>query len=244
MSALLKSFPAEGFMSPILESADVPVVSPVRLDARLVMGWRHFGQRFFRYNFVFHNGLLCGVVALRLRLDDFEFSKSQRRVLRRNADLKTRIVPAEHCASYDALFEKHKERFTENVPDSLMDFLSDRPSEVPCANMAVEVWLESELVAVSFMDVGAESCSSVYGMFDPEHGARSLGTLTLLLEIAEAKQLGKRFHYLGYAYTVPSVLDYKKRFHGVEVYDWDRRWKPLPEDFSWSRAVDVTEDPL
>src|SRR5260221_4273657 len=106
-------FPDEGFMTPILENADVPIISPARLDARLVTGWRHFGTKFFRYNFSFHEGLLCGVLPVRIRLADFTPSKSQRRVLRSNADLTTRLLPAAHSAAYDRLFERHKVRFTE-----------------------------------------------------------------------------------------------------------------------------------
>jgi arginyl-tRNA--protein-N-Asp/Glu arginylyltransferase len=228
-------------MTPILENAEVPVISPFRLDARLVMGWRHFGAKFFRYNFSFHDGLLCGVVPLRILLEDYEESKSQRRVMRRNADLETRLVPAEHGAAYDRLFERHKTRFKENVPDSLRDFLSETPAEIPCANMALEVRNGRELLAVSFMDIGAESTSSVYAMFAPECAARSLGILTLLQEIAEARKLGKRYHYLGYSYTVPSVYDYKKGFRAVEGYDWGRAWIPMPQDFAWSREVEVEE---
>jgi len=33
-------------------------------------------------------------------------------------------------------------------------------------------------------------------------------------------------------------------FHDVEVYDWARGWMPLPKDYTWSREVDVTEDPV
>jgi arginine-tRNA-protein transferase len=242
MSEEFSCFPSEGFMTPILENAEVPVLSPARLDTRLVTGWRHFGSKFFRYNFSINNGVLCGVVPLRLRAADFEESKSQRRVRRRNEDLDIRFEPAQHCAAYDQLFERHRVRFTENVPTSLRDFLSDTPAEIPCANIAVEVWLKRELLAVSFMDLGAESASSVYGVFDPEHASRSLGIYTLLREIQHARELGKRFHYLGYSYTVPSVYDYKKGFHGVEGYDWGHRWIPLPEGYEWSREVEVSED--
>jgi arginyl-tRNA--protein-N-Asp/Glu arginylyltransferase len=243
MSDEFTCFPAEGFMTPILENADMPVISPVRLDTRLVTGWRHFGQKFFRYNFSFQDGLLCGVVPMRIRLENFEESKSQRRVRRRNEDLVTRLVPAEHRKDYDRLFDRHKTRFKENVPDSLRDFLSDTPAEIPCANMAIEVRQGRELLAVSFMDIGAEATSSVYAVFDPEHADRSLGIFTMLLEIEQSRKLGKRFHYLGYSYTVPSVYDYKKGFHAVEGYDWGRAWIPLPQDFTWSREVEVTENP-
>ncbi len=130
-------------------------------------------------------------------------------------------------------------RFTENVPDSLRDFLSDHPATEPCRNVTIEVRREGELLAASFLDLGAESASSVYAMFDPKHSARSLGILTMLLEIEWARQLGKRRYYLGYAYTMPSVYDYKKAFGALESYDWSRGWVPLPKDFAWSREIEV-----
>jgi len=237
----LACFPAQGPMNPILEEADLAVISPHMLDLRLVTGWRHFGTKFFRYNFAFHEGELCGVLPLRLPLENFEPSKSQRRILRKNADLEMRFLPSAHRAEYDRLFDRHKTRFKDNLPDSLRDFLSPRPAELPCANCVLEMRLDGELIAASFLDLGAEATSSVYAVFDPRHEARSLGIFTLLREIECARNLGKRFHYLGYAYTVPAFYDYKKRFHGVEGYDWGSGWRPLPKDFRWSRKVEADE---
>lgn len=224
-------------MTPILEEFEAARVSPRELDALLAAGWRHFGERFFRYNFALHEGALCGVMALRVRLADFVPSKSERRVLRRNAELATRIVAARHGAEYDALFARHRERFADNVPDSLRDFLAARPELGPGETVAVEVRAAGELVAVSFLDLGAESGSSVYAMFDPEWSRRSLGILTLLREIEHLRALGKSHHYLGYAYTVVSVYDYKKRVPAVEAYDWGHGWQALPRDFAWSRRL-------
>ncbi len=238
----LACFPSQGLMTPILENSEASAISPSMLDARLVMGWRHFGTKFFRYNFAVHGKVLCGVVPLRLRLENFQPSKSQRRVLQRNADVVTRMVPTVHCEEYDDLFAAHRVRFTENIPDSLRDFLSPRPSEMPCANFTLEVRLGGALIAMSFVDFGAESASSVYAAFDPAHAERSLGTLTLLHEIAHARQLSKRFQYLGYAYTVPSAYDYKKRFGGVEGYDWGRCWTPLPKGYFWSRPLEMNRE--
>ena len=242
MAPQLACFPQQGVMKPILEHSEIATLSAHQLDLRLVTGWRHFGTRFFRYNFALHEEVLCGVMPLRLRVDGATLTKSQRRVWRRNADLAIRIVPTVHCAEYDRLFALHRERFTSDVPDSLRDFLSETPSEIPCLNVTLEVRLGGRLVAASFLDIGQESTSSVYGMFDPEHGRRSLGIYTLLLELSYAHQLGKRFHYLGYAYSVPSVYDYKKQFLGVESYDWGHGWRSLPKGFTWSRELAPLEE--
>ncbi|HEY8903669.1 MAG TPA: GNAT family N-acetyltransferase [Chthoniobacterales bacterium] len=214
-------------------------VSPVELDSWLAGGWRHFGSKFFRYNFAIRDEVLCGVMPLRLPLEAFSQTKSQRRVWKRNSDLDTRLTTPKHSREYDDLFVRHKSRFVSNVPDSLRDFLSDRPAEIPTECVAVELRLDGTLVAASFFDLASESASSIYAMFDPDHGARSLGIHTLLVEIEHARALGKKFLYLGYAYTVPSAYDYKKGFPNVEAYDWGNGWLPLPQDFSWSRKVDL-----
>jgi arginine-tRNA-protein transferase len=240
MSPPFASFPRQGVMKPILERAEIAFLSARQLDLRLVTGWRHFGPSFFRYSCTVHEGVLCGVLPLRLRVGETILTKSQRRVSRKNADLSVRLAPTMHCAEYDRLFALHRARFDE-APESLRGFLPGNPAEIPCANMAVEVRLGEELIAVSFLDIGQESTSSVYAIFDPAHGRRSLGIYTILLELEYARQLGKRFHYLGYSYTVPSVYDYKKQFRGVEAYDWGRCWTSLPRDFTWSRELAPSE---
>lgn len=231
----LTCFPDHGLPAPIFEEAPIATVRPSQLDALLATGWRHFGSRFFRYNLAIHEGALCGVLALRIRTGNFSLSKSQRRILRQNVDATTRIVPTRHCEEYDALFAIHRSRFASDAPDSLRDFLSDSPAESPCANVAVEVWVGGRLAAVSFMDLGHRAASSVYAMFDPALSNRSPGIFTLLLEIEEARRRAMKFLYIGYAYTVPSFYDYKKRLAGLETLDWGQGWTPLPPELVWRR---------
>lgn len=232
-------FPPEGFLNPIFEDANIPLISPAGLDEKLVTGWRHFGTRFFRCNFAIHDGRICGVLPLRVPVRNFSPSKSQRRVMRRCEKFACQVIPAVVTDEYEALFERHKERFAENIPDGLTDFVDPHPAEIPGETRVVEVRTDDgQLVAVSFFDVGADSISSVYGMFDPEFAGFSLGVFTILCELAVAAEMGKRFYYLGYSYTVPSPYDYKRRIAPLEAYDWNRGWKEYPLEFRWSREMD------
>lgn len=234
----MKCFPATGWPQPIFENSEIPGISPLMLDARLVTGWRHFGARFFRCNFAIHDGVLCGIVPLRLRLEDFLPTASQRRIERKNADTQVRIAPTVITPELHALFERHKTRFTSGVPDSLHVFLSTDPGTVPCENHMIEVRRDGRLLAASFLDIGERSVSSVYAMFEPEESARSLGIFTILCEIEHARRLGRLLYYLGYSYTVPSPYDYKLKFRGLEAYDWNYRWMPIHERFDWSRPLE------
>jgi leucyl-tRNA---protein transferase len=203
--------------------------SPEEMDALWAEGFRHFGTYFFRYNLGFYDREIRSVFPLRIRLADFSFSKSQRRVLRRNRDLRAVVRPASIDAEKRRLFARHKTRFRENAPRSIEDFLSPSPAKVPCEGLEAAVYEDEKLVAVSFFDVGAESLSSVYAMFEPSITWRSLGIFTLLIEINHALELGKKFFYLGYAYEGNSFYDYKKRFRATEMYDWKDGWKNFEE---------------
>ena len=66
-------------------------------------------------------------------------------------------------------------------------------------------------------------------MFEPSEEKRSLGILTMLLEIRYALERGKKFYYSGYAYEGSSFYDYKKRFSALESFDWNGGWEKFSE---------------
>ncbi len=198
-----------------------------RMDALWAEGWRHFGPIFFRYRRWRHGGRSLTVTPLRMELSRFGPSRSQRRVLARNRDLRVEVGPTALDAETRAMFEAHRRRFRADVPDSLHDFLSHEPSEVPCRNETIRVHAGRRLVAAHFLDVGRSATSSVYSMFDPAESRRSLGVYTILLAVERSRRLGCLHYYPGYACREPSPYDYKKNFDGLEEYDWRGRWLPL-----------------
>lgn len=198
------------------------IVTPQQLDLLLADGWRHFGTHFFRYNFGVYEFEIRAVIPLRIRLADFCFSKSQRRVLRKNIDLNTAIRPVHITPEKELLFDRHKMRFKFGIPDTIYDFISVNS---PCETVEINASLNDSVLAVSFLDVGSDSVSSVYAMFEPAESSRSLGIFTLLKEIEFAREEDKEYFYLGYSYEGQSFYDYKKRFAATEMYDWQGNWK-------------------
>ena len=197
------------------------------MDELWAEGWRHFGGVFFRYRRWQHGGRWLTVTPLRVDLGRFAPSRSQRRVLARNGDLRVETRPTEIGAEMRRMFRLHRLRFREQVPESLDNFLSFAPATVPCRNETIRVYSGSRLVAAHFLDVGADASSSVYSMFDPEESRRSLGVYTILLAAERARASGQRHYYPGYATREPSPYDYKKNFAGLEEYDWRGWWLPL-----------------
>ncbi len=204
-------------------------VLPEQMDSLWANGWRHFGTHFFRYNVGFLKDELRFVMPLRIDLARTFFSKSQRRNLKRNDDLQVVIRPIEITSGSLDLFEQHKTRFTRGVPDSIYNFISRQPADSPCEAKELSVYLDERLIAASYFDLGRDSTSGIYAMFDPGLKDRGLGTFTMLKEIEYAIETGRRYYYQGYAYEGESFYDYKKRFRATEVYDWLGAWQDLSD---------------
>jgi arginine-tRNA-protein transferase len=165
---------------------------------------------------------------LRIRLADFTPTKSQRQVLRRNADLKHLIRPIVLTPEKEALFLKHTARFRERRPESLAAFLGPQANRHPVKGYELSVFdPDDRLLACSYFHLGEKAVSGTYCFFDPEEGKRSLGTYTMLQELFLARDMGLHFYYHGYCYDVPSQFDYKLNFNNLEVMDWKTgHWEP------------------
>jgi leucyl-tRNA---protein transferase len=199
--------------------------SPTEMDRFWAEGWRHFGILFFRYRTAVHGRKRFSVLPLRVDLERFRPTRSQKRVLAKNSDARIWLRPAFVDEEKERLFLKHRERFEENIPLALNQFLSPVPDSVPCPNLELCVYLGEKLAGVTFLDIGKTATSAVYAMFDPEEAKRSLGILMMLYSIHYSRQQGYGYYYPGYAYHETYAYDYKKRFAGLEYLDWEAGWK-------------------
>jgi leucyl-tRNA---protein transferase len=199
-------------------------VPPALIDRVLAAGWRHFGSYFFRYS----RNSANHVLPLRVRLEEFKFSSSQKRVRKRNANLECVIRDALIDAEKHGLFELHSVRFSENVPDSIFTFLDPEPSRV-CVTKEICLYKNGRLIGAHFLDIGETSTSSIYSIYDPNESKHSLGIDLILRSISFSLELGKQLYYPGYAYLEPSTYDYKKKLSALEAYDWVEHWTPLQQ---------------
>lgn len=225
----------------VSQSCELYRATPAMMDAFWADGWRHFGERFFRDMFSVVDNRLRLVLPLRIDVTACVLSDSQRRVLRKNSDVQVVTGDAYIDDEKRLLFERHRQRFRDNVPDSLRDFLSPVPSLVPCVTRECCVYEQGRLTAVSFFDEGACACSSVYAIFDPDTARRSPGIFTLLQEIRYTQETGRRYLYLGYGHRENSHYDYKKQFAATEFYNWQGEWLPLGQLAAWELPAHFLE---
>lgn len=197
-------------------------LSDRELTELLESGWRKFGPYFFRPS--------CpgcrSCVPLRVPVGEFVPSRSQKRVLRRNRDLRVRFGPLRFDERVYQLYLSHSSvRF--GLGSSRDEFASHfyLPS---CPVLQSEVFLGDELIAVGFLDQGSDALSSVYFCFDPDYSERSLGTFGALVEIEYCRQLGLDYYYLGYLVQGCGSMLYKDHFRPREYYDWqEKSWQQV-----------------
>ena len=160
-------------------------------------------------------------VSVRIAVDLFEPSRSQKRVEKRNAVLTRTEVPAEATREQFALLRTYLDSRHAGGGMSdmgLFDYVA-MVEETPVETHIVEYrdCGDGQLMACALSDVLRDGLSMVYSFFHPGEDARSLGTHMILDHIAAAKKRGLPYVYLGYWINGSDKMDYKSRFRPLEA---------------------------
>ncbi|HFB66771.1 MAG TPA: arginyltransferase [Aeromonadales bacterium] len=162
-------------------------------------------------------------IPVRLPVDDFMPSKSQKRCIKKNRRLKMISNNHPEFESYMPLYRKYiNSRHTDGdmYPANLEQFKQFLHSSW-CETLALEWYLEEELVAVAFTDVLADSLSAIYTIFDPELSRYSLGTFAITQQVEMAKHMHRKYLYLGFWIKPCRVMSYKGNFRPIECFQND-----------------------
>lgn len=149
---------------------------------------------------------------IRLHPSEFTANRNQRRVWKKNKDIKVRLVPlrAEQeeldlCSRF--LAERYPLKHN-NGPGYYHDFFLN--NIVNSARLQFRV--DGRLVGTSIVDVGYNWLNAVYFYFDPAESHRSLGTYNILRLIDLCREWDIDFLYLGYLIRDVSAMSYKANF--------------------------------
>ena len=187
----------------------------------LALGWgfRRSGDLVYRP----HCRGCRACVAVRLPVAEFVPNRSQRRCLARNADVETRVLPAERSDEQFALYRRY---LVARHRDGGMDEHGTAEFE----QFLIGGWAQGRfvelrersshrLLAVAVTDLVEDALSAVYTFYDPDEAARGLGTLAILQQIQWARREGRAHLYLGYWIAGHDKMDYKRRFQPLEGFD-------------------------
>lgn len=185
------------------------------LDCLLKTGWRKFGVCYFRPRC--KDCREC--IPIRIPVDKFSPTKSQRRILRNGSDIKMKISPLNFSEDIFEIYKKHSaERFERET--NIYDFYENFYVQ-SCPALQSEYYLNDSLIGAGFLDRSGEALSSVYFIFDPGFSKYSPGTLSILREIDYAASQGLKYYYLGYCIKNNKSMSYKGKFFPHELHDWE-----------------------
>jgi arginine-tRNA-protein transferase len=164
-------------------------------------------------------------ISVRVIADEFRPTRSMRRIAERNSDvigeMRALVPTSDQYGVFRAYLDtRHRDGgmadmtvldYAMMVEDShvktrLVEYRRRGPDST------INGRGSGALLAVALTDVLNDGLSMVYSFFDPDAGARSLGTFMILDHIERAKRMGLDYVYLGYWVQGSRKMDYKGRF--------------------------------
>ncbi|MBB3225480.1 arginine-tRNA-protein transferase [Luteibacter sp. Sphag1AF] len=168
-------------------------------------------------------------VPCRIDIERFEPDRSQRRCLKRNADLRVVETGPGFTEERHALYARYLQS---RHPGGGMDAADTEDFQrflvAPWSpTVFVEFRQGDELKGVAVTDICLGGASAVYTFFAPEEPARSLGTYGILQQVELARRRGIPYLYLGFWIAGHPKMDYKSRFNALQIRQ-NNHWIDMP----------------
>jgi arginine-tRNA-protein transferase len=183
-------------------------------------GFRRSGEFIYRP----HCDHCQACTSIRIPVESFKSSRSQRRAWNKHHTLVTQIKPASFSDEHYALYQRYQKArhagggMDHDDVEQYIDFL---------VSTRVNSWLvefregpdsplAGQLRMLSIIDRLDDGLSAVYTFFEPEVG-QSFGVYNVLWQIAYTQALGLPYLYLGYWIEQSQKMSYKRRFQPSEL---------------------------
>jgi arginyl-tRNA--protein-N-Asp/Glu arginylyltransferase len=162
---------------------------------------------------------------LRVSVPGFRPSRSQKRCLRRNADVLAEAGPPQASDEKHAVYRRYLEARHDGQMTGSWDEFRDFLHEAPGFTREVVFRVDGRLLGVGIFDVMTEALSAVYFYFDPHFEDRSPGTFNVLWLVEECRRLRVPWLYLGYHVAGSPNMAYKASFRPHQLLGEDGRWR-------------------
>lgn len=165
-------------------------------------------------------------LSTRVMVESFNWSASFLRVMKKNKNIVSKMVPAVATSEHYSLFAEYIDArhfdggmsdmtvldFSLMVDDSAVDTrLIEYRIRKPLA-LETEDKNQGELVGVALVDVLKDGLSMIYSFFNPNLSRLSPGTFMILDHIKVARKMGLSYVYLGFWVENSEKMAYKSRF--------------------------------
>lgn len=179
-------------------------------------------------------------VSVRVVTREFDPNQSQRKLLRRHADLE---VTACRPWATDEQYQLLRRYLATRHPGGGMAGMDDEDyadmiEQSPVNSVIVEYrepssnGVQGRLVGACLTDRQADGLSMIYSFFAADDPARQgLGNLIILDHIVRARAAGLPYVYLGYWVKGSARMAYKTRYRPIEMLG-PHGWSRMPDDFA------------
>ena len=194
---------------------DPDLIIDKRLNSKLSeLGYRRSGAHLYRPDC----DHCSACISCRVSVNEVQFSRSQRRILKRNEALSVvEQADLNSAAAFD-LYRRY------------VDKRHQGGDMFPATNEQFEAFIKTKtfdtrfflfyedqrLIAVSVVDFLEQGLSAVYTFFEPDLPQRSLGNYVILWQISKCRTLGLPHLYLGYWIKGCDNMEYKSKFRPME----------------------------
>ncbi len=213
-------------------------LNPIILEHLINAGFRRSN------NLYYQTGCPACTMCLsyRVLVDKFKLAKSQKRVLKRNRDIKINFSKPYITEEKERLYLDYQ-YFQHFLKPSLInkdEFDEEKTINIMYEQMygniqnsiEMELLSKDRLVGFAIFDVAIKSISAVYSVFDPHEKVRSLGTYMILKSIEWALRLDYKYCHLGFFIPGHPKMDYKSNFKPAEIRNpYTGKWEDSEKYF-------------
>ena len=153
-------------------------------------------------------------------------SKNFKRILRKNQDLKFKILKPKTNQNYYKVFKNYL-KLRHSKGDMInMTYLDFRTMlEIsPVETKILHIYKNNKFFGAMLYDVYENSYSANYSFYNPKYKNRSLGTFLILKLIEQAKKEKLKHLYLGYYIKECKKMSYKINFKPIEILK-NKKWE-------------------
>ena len=173
-------------------------------------GWRRFGNMYFRP--ICEGCSACE--SIKIDVNNYNFSKSERRIIKKNARIKKILRRPTASHAHIALFEKyhdymHDKRGWDKQPINIKNYYMSFVNGYNDYGYEILYFDGEKLIAVDLIDILPNGISSIYFYYDPDYAHLSPGKHSMLQQIMYAKANRLQWIYMGYYVKECQSLAYK-----------------------------------
>ncbi|MCP4969090.1 MAG: arginyltransferase [Arcobacter sp.] len=181
-------------------------------------GWRRFGKM----HFVPECKTCKKCISMRIDVNNYKFSRSEKRIFKKNIDTKLYIQAPSLTLDHLRLYDKYHNymNIKKNWTYSPIDPAEYDRSYIQGKDEFTKEFLyvrNNKLIGVALVDILEKSISSIYCFYDHDYQDLSIGKFSILAQIKIAKELNVPYIYLGYWIKDHNSMGYKEFYTPFEI---------------------------